>query len=46
MSTILLLRIMDIVEASGTAIAFPTSVTLLAQDGGLDQEKPKPRSRP
>jgi len=39
LSTILLLRIMDIVEASGTAIAFPTSVTLLAQDGGLDREK-------
>ena len=35
----LLLRIMDIVEASGTAIGFPTSVTLRAQDSGLDKEK-------
>ena len=35
----LLLRIMDIIEASGTAIGFPSSTTYLARDGGLDKEK-------
>jgi MscS family membrane protein len=35
----LLLRIMDIIEASGTAIAFPSSTTYLARDHGLDKEK-------
>ena len=35
----LLLRIMDIVEASGTGFAFPTSTTYLARDPGLDRNK-------
>jgi MscS family membrane protein len=35
----LLLRIMDIVEASGTALAIPSSTAYLARDGGLDKEK-------
>ena len=35
----LLLRIMDIVEASGTGFAFPTSTTYLARDPGLNKEK-------
>jgi MscS family membrane protein len=33
------LRIMDIVEASGTGFAFPSSTTYLAKDDGLDAEK-------
>ncbi|MGH7388087.1 MAG: mechanosensitive ion channel family protein [Candidatus Rokuibacteriota bacterium] len=35
----LLLRIMGILEASGTAIAVPSSTTYLARDGGLDKER-------
>lgn len=35
----LLLRIMDIVEASGTGFAFPSSTTYLARDSGLDKDK-------
>jgi MscS family membrane protein len=35
----LLLRIMDIVEASGSSIAFPSQTTYLAADKGLDAEK-------
>jgi MscS family membrane protein len=35
----LLLRIMDIIEASGTAVAFPSSTTYLARDSGLDAAK-------
>ena len=35
----LLLRIMDIVETSGTGIAFPSQTTYLAKDTGLDSEK-------
>jgi len=35
----LLLRIMDIVEASGTTFAFPSRVLYLGRDRGLDQEK-------
>ena len=35
----LLLRIMDIVEASGTAFAFPSSTTYLARDAGLNKDK-------
>jgi len=35
----LLLRIMDIVEASGTGMAFPSSTTYLARGSGLDEEK-------
>ncbi len=35
----LLLRIMDIVGASGTGFAFPSSTTYLARDGGLDAER-------
>jgi MscS family membrane protein len=35
----LLLRIMDIVEASGTGFAFPSQTTYLAEDIGLDSEK-------
>jgi MscS family membrane protein len=35
----LLLRIMDIIEGSGTGIAFPSSTTYLARDSGLDEEK-------
>ena len=35
----LLLRIMDIVEASGTSFAFPSHTAYLTQDPGLDAEK-------
>jgi MscS family membrane protein len=35
----LLLRIMNIIQASGTAIALPSSTTYLARDRGLDREK-------
>lgn len=35
----LLLRIMDIIEASGTGVAFPSQTTYLAKDRGLDTEK-------
>ncbi|MGH7334590.1 MAG: mechanosensitive ion channel family protein, partial [Candidatus Rokuibacteriota bacterium] len=35
----LLLRIMDVIEAGGTTIAFSASTTYLARDAGLDREK-------
>lgn len=35
----LLLRIMDIIEASGTGVAFPSSVTYLSRDAGLDEAR-------
>jgi MscS family membrane protein len=35
----LLLRIMDIVEASGTTFAFPSRILYLGRDSGLDKEK-------
>jgi len=35
----LLLRIMDIVENSGTGIAFPSQTLYLSRDSGLDKEK-------
>jgi MscS family membrane protein len=35
----LLLRIMDIVEASGSGFAFPSRTTYVAQDSGLDDAK-------
>lgn len=35
----LLLRIMDVVGASGTGFAFPSSTTYLARDGGNDAER-------
>jgi MscS family membrane protein len=35
----LLLRVMDIVEASGSSIAFPSQTTYLATDAGLDAAK-------
>jgi MscS family membrane protein len=35
----LLLRIMDIIEASGTGVAFPSSTTYLARDSGLDHTR-------
>ena len=35
----LLLRIMDIIEASGSGFAFPSQTTYLAQDAGLDAVK-------
>jgi MscS family membrane protein len=35
----LLLRIMEIVEASGTGFAFPSRVLYLGRDPGLDKEK-------
>ena len=35
----LLLRIMDIVDASGTTFAFPSSTTYIARDAGLDENK-------
>jgi MscS family membrane protein len=35
----LLLRIMDVVAASGTGFAFPSSTTYLARDGGNDPER-------
>ena len=37
----LLLRIMDIIETSGTGVAFPSQTTYLAKDSGLDSEKTK-----
>lgn len=35
----LLLRIMDIVESSGSGFAFPSQTLYMAKDGGLDAEK-------
>lgn len=35
----LLLRILDIIEASGTGVAFPSSILYLTRDSGLDEEK-------
>ena len=35
----LLLRIMDIIEQSGTSFAFPSHTTYVARDAGLDAEK-------
>jgi MscS family membrane protein len=35
----LLLRIMDIIEASGSGIAFPSQTTYIAKDSGLDAAK-------
>jgi MscS family membrane protein len=35
----LLLRAMDIVEASGSGFAFPSQTLYLGRDGGLDHEK-------
>jgi len=35
----LLLRIMDIIEASGSGFAFPSQTTYVARDSGLDAEK-------
>jgi MscS family membrane protein len=35
----LLLRIMDIVEGSGSGFAFPSQTTYLAQDAGMDAGK-------
>jgi MscS family membrane protein len=35
----LLLRIMDIVEASGSGFAFPSQTTYIGKDAGLDAEK-------
>ena len=35
----LLLRIMDVLEASGTTLAFPTSTVRLARESGLDEAK-------
>jgi MscS family membrane protein len=35
----LLLRIMDIIEASGTGVAFPSSTTYLSRDSGLDETR-------
>ena len=35
----LLLRIMDIIEASGSGFAFPSQTTYIAKDSGLDAEK-------
>jgi MscS family membrane protein len=35
----LLLRIMDIIEDSGTGVAFPSSTTYLSRDSGLDESK-------
>ena len=35
----LLLRIMDIIEASGSGFAFPSQTTYLAGDAGLDSAK-------
>jgi MscS family membrane protein len=35
----LLLRIMDLVEASGAGFAFPSQTVYMAKDGGLDAEK-------
>jgi MscS family membrane protein len=41
----LLLRIMDIVEASGSAIALPSRTVYLGRDSGLDKEKTTAVSR-
>jgi len=41
----LLLRIMDIVEASGTSFAFPARTVYLGRDPGLDQDKSAAISR-
>ena len=41
----LLLRIMDIIEASGTSIAFPSRTLYLGRDPGLDKEKTATVSR-
>jgi MscS family membrane protein len=35
----LLLRVVDIIEASGTGIAFPSQTTYLANDAGIDAAK-------
>jgi MscS family membrane protein len=35
----LLLRIMDLIEASGSGFAFPSQTTYLAQDSGIDAMK-------
>ena len=35
----LLLRIMDLVESSGSGFAFPSQTLYMAKDGGLDAEK-------
>jgi MscS family membrane protein len=35
----LLLRIMDIIEASGSGFAFPSQTTYIAKDSGLDAVK-------
>jgi MscS family membrane protein len=35
----LLLRIMDLVESSGSGFAFPSQTVYMAKDGGLDAEK-------
>jgi MscS family membrane protein len=35
----LLLRLMSLVEQSGTSFAFPSQTTYIARDGGLDKEK-------
>jgi MscS family membrane protein len=35
----LLLRILDMIEASGTGIAFPSQTTYIGKDAGLDAEK-------
>ena len=36
----LLLRLMDQIEASGTALAFPSQTMYFARDRGIDREKP------
>jgi MscS family membrane protein len=41
----LLLRIMDIVEASGTSFAFPSRTIYVGRDSGLDKEKTAAVSR-
>jgi MscS family membrane protein len=41
----LLLRIMDIIQASGTSLAFPTRTVHLGRDPGLDKEKTETVSR-
>src|ERR1700686_455425 len=41
----LLLRIMDIVEASGTSFTFPSRVVYLGRDPGLDKDKAAAVSR-
>jgi MscS family membrane protein len=35
----LFLRMIDVVEASGTGFAFPSTTTYFTRDGGLDEEK-------